>query len=237
MPSNYLRVAKLAVPISGQYFINASIPPVPNTVPHVVTGTENLFLHTTYGDITANVWLTGNNKLRRVSMKLHSDDGNIQAKIVRLRCPIFLVKVKVNENAQHDAFSSGKNECRPSLDIDFKTKHGSVYLLLPRFFRGLISTRIQPSPYRPNVENITLSPALEKSAMLLSDVNGARVYLVGDRPRAWMSWPDDNDKKGVERAADSNTFPEEPFDTFTVSHCTSNLRIRWDGELEPEFPD
>lgn len=91
MPSNYLRVAKIGVPIRGQYFINASIPPVP--VPCVVAGTENIFLHTTRGDITANVWLTGNNKLRRVLMKLSSDSGNIQAKIVRLRCPKFLVEI------------------------------------------------------------------------------------------------------------------------------------------------
>ena len=77
--------------------------------------------------------------------------------------------------------------------------------------------------------------------MLLSDVNGARVYLVGGRPRAWMSWPDDNNKfkEGKECTADSDPsrFPEEPFDTFTVNYCTSNLRIRWDGELEPEFPE
>ena len=138
------------------------------------------------------------------------------------------------KNAQHDAFSASANEYRPSLDIEFQAQYGSVYLLLPRFFRGLIV--IQPSRYQQNIENITLSPALEESAVLLSDVHGARVYLVGDRPRAWMSWPDDDDKEGEESAARPRRFLEEPFDTFTVSQWTSTLRIRWDGELEPEFP-
>ena len=140
-------------------------------------------------------------------------------------------------NAQHDAFSASANECRPSLDIEFQAQHGSVYPLLPRFFRGLIVIQPSASRYQQNLENITLSPALEESAVLLSDVHGARVYLVGDRPRAWMSWPDDDDKEGEESAARPGRFPEEPFDTFTVSHWTSNLRIRWDGELEPEFPE
>ena len=136
-------------------------------------------------------------------------------------------------NAQHDAFSASANECRPSLDIEFQAQHGSVYLLLPRFFRGLIV--IQPSRYQQNIENITLSPALEESAVLLSDVHGARVYLVGDRPRAWMSC--DDDKEGKEAAGGAGKFAEEILDKITVKYWSSALRIRWDGELEPKFPE
>jgi hypothetical protein len=62
-------------------------------VPHVVAVSENLFFNVT-GTITANVWVTGNNKLRQVSMKLVSDTGDVNAKVVRLHCPEFLLKIR-----------------------------------------------------------------------------------------------------------------------------------------------
>jgi hypothetical protein len=69
--------------IDGQYFIDLSIPPVPKTVPHVVAGSENLLIHTTSGPISADVWVTGNNKLKRVSMKISSDDKYVDFAVVR----------------------------------------------------------------------------------------------------------------------------------------------------------
>ena len=157
----------------------------------------------------------------------------IQAKVVRLRCLEIFLTDKVNENAQHDAFSTSESACRPSLDIKLHTDIGYVYLSLPRCFRGPIT--IQPSGCRENRENITLSPALEERAALLSDVNGSRVYFVGDRPRAWMSWCNDDVKEGETATAGESRFPDEPLDTVNVVHWTSAVRIRWDGELEPEF--
>ena len=96
-PTNYLRVCKRDIPrgyiaISGQYFIDLSIPPVPQSVRHVPPGAENLFLHTTGGTVTADVWVTGKNKSRRASMKLHSENGGVNAKIVRMHAPGFLFK-------------------------------------------------------------------------------------------------------------------------------------------------
>ena len=158
-------------------------------LPHVVVETENLLLHSRAGSVTADIWLTGNNKSRRVSMILCCDDGNIQAKIVRLHCPEFLVKIRVNKNAQHDAFSSNKSGSRPSLDIKTWATYGGVYLSLPRCFRGLIAIK-------PSRDGIALSPALEERTALLTDVDAARVYFVGDRPSAWMSWRDDDNKEG-----------------------------------------
>jgi hypothetical protein len=52
-------------------------------VPHVVAGTENLLLHTTSGPVDADVWVTGNNKLKRVSLKISSDDDYVDATVVR----------------------------------------------------------------------------------------------------------------------------------------------------------
>ena len=95
-PTNYLRVSKRGfhkredVAIQGQYYIDLSILPVPQSVLHVVSGTENLFLYTKCGVVIADVWVTGNNKLRQVFMKLHSEDGNVRANVVRI--PVCVVQ-------------------------------------------------------------------------------------------------------------------------------------------------
>ena len=78
---------------------------------------------------------------------------------------------------------------------------------------------------------------LEERAALLSDVKGSRVYFVGDRPRAWMEWRANNDVQGERATAADGRFPDEPLDTVTVVHWTTAVRIRWDGELELEFPE
>ena len=156
-------------------------------------------------------------------MNLYCDDGDIRAKVVRLCCPEFVLKNKVNENAQHDAFSSSESGSRPSLDITAWAFVGGVYLSLPRCFRGLISIR-------HSREGITLSPALEQCTALLSDVKAARVYFVGDRPRDWLSWRDPDDNEGEEATAGAGGFSDEPLDKITVSRWTSTVQIRWDGE-------
>jgi hypothetical protein len=99
-PTNYLRVEKKGVfttdkqtaTIWGQYFIDLSLPPVPQTVRPVVSGPENLYLYTQSGAIVVEVWVTGNNKLRQGFLKLLSDNGSVDAKVVGLRCPELLVK-------------------------------------------------------------------------------------------------------------------------------------------------
>ena len=144
----------------------------------------------------------------------------------------------MNENAQHDAFSSSESGNRPSLNIKAWATIGGVYLSLPRCFRGLIT--IQPSR-----EGIVLSPALGERAALLTDVKAARVYFVGDRPRAWLSSCDDNDEEGEDDGEDDDKegekatvgmgrSPEEPLDKIIVTSWTSAVQIRWEGE--PELP-
>ncbi len=80
-PTNYLSVSKEGVAVEGQYFIDLSIPP---PAPHIVSEAKNLSLYTTSGAVTADVWVTGNNRLKRVSLKLCSENGRVCAKIVRL---------------------------------------------------------------------------------------------------------------------------------------------------------
>ena len=80
-PTNHLRVSKNDGGIEGQYFIDVSMSPAPQPV---VSGAENVLLHTKNGIITADIWMTGNNALERVSMKLRSDNGHVYAKLVRL---------------------------------------------------------------------------------------------------------------------------------------------------------
>ncbi|KAI9440692.1 hypothetical protein H4582DRAFT_1812036, partial [Lactarius indigo] len=109
--TNYLCVSKKDTAIEGQYFIDLDIPP---PALHIVSGAKNLSLYTTSGAITADVWMTGNNKLKRASVKLCSDNGRVCAKI---------------------------SERRPSLDIELWANYGDVSLSLPRCFRGPITIR------------------------------------------------------------------------------------------------
>jgi len=81
---NYLRVSKNGGAIEGQYFIDVSIPLMPQLVSDTVSGAENLSLYTKNGTVTADLWVTGNSRSKRVSMKLRSDNGHLYAKIVCL---------------------------------------------------------------------------------------------------------------------------------------------------------
>jgi hypothetical protein len=144
-----------------------------------------------------------------------------------LCCPEFLFKIKLNDNAQHDAFSASESERRPSLDIELRT-HKGFTLLLPRCFCGLVT--IQPSP-----EQNPFSPTLKKRTALLSDVlsdvQGISVYFVGDRPRSWMSWPTDyDDKEGEEAALGASSDPEESLNKLSVSGWDFESEIYWEGE-------
>ena len=66
---------------------------VPQSVPQVVSAIEILFLSTNYDTTIYDVWVTGNNKSRQVSMKLCSNRGGVRANIVHppgsIRCPEF----------------------------------------------------------------------------------------------------------------------------------------------------
>jgi hypothetical protein len=100
--TNYLRVSKKGVAIEGQYFIDLSIPPAPQSVSDVVSGAKNLSLYTTSGAVTADVWVTGNNSLKRVSVILCSDNGRVYAKIVCLvQSPLWAVQIKTHTARHH----------------------------------------------------------------------------------------------------------------------------------------
>ncbi|KAF8269949.1 hypothetical protein EI94DRAFT_1723986 [Lactarius quietus] len=215
-PTNYLRVSRQGE-ISGQYLINLSIPPLPQSIPHVVHGIESLFVHTTNGTITSGVWLTGNNNFRQIFMKLYSDNGSVCAKI-------------------HDAFSIRERELRPSFDIELRAPKGDISLSLPRCFRGIMTVK-------PSWDKIRFSSAFGERTVLLSDVQGASVYFIGDRPRSWMLWGDENNDREGEESADTGRDPEKSLDKLFVSSWVDfegmstraeGIRIGWEGE--PELP-
>jgi hypothetical protein len=204
--------------IEGQYFINASLPPVPQLVSDTVSGAENLSLYTKNGTVTADVWVTGNSKSNRVSMKLRSDNGHVYAKIV---CLLLHIVYKFSlKNAQHDVFS--ESVPRPSLDLDLWATYGDISLSLPRCFRG-------PIKIHTSHDRIAFSTAFEERMALLSDVQGVRVYFVGDRPRSGR-WGSGDNANG----AGAGGSQEELLDELSVNGWHSSVRIRWDGE--PELP-
>jgi hypothetical protein len=209
-PTNFLHVSKKGVAIEGQYFIDLSIPPAPQFVSDAVSGTENLSLHTTSGAVTADVWVTGKNKPQcGVSMKLCSDNGHVHAKV-------------------HDAFSDGESEHRLSLNIDLRANYGDISLSLPRYFRG-------PITIRSSHERVAFSPALEERMAPLSDVEGVRMYFVGNRPRSgrWRGDVDDDDQESEEDTS-AGGLPEEPLDELSVGGRHTSVRIQCHGE--PELP-
>jgi hypothetical protein len=202
-PTNYLHVSRNNGGIEGQYFIDVSIPPAPRPA---VSGAENVSLHTKNGTVTADVWVTGNNALKRVSMKLRSDNGHVYAKL-------------------HNAFS--EREPRPSLHLDLRSTYGDISLSLPRCFRG-------PMKIHTSHDRIAFSPAFEERMALLSDVKGVRVYFVGDRPRSGKWRGGNNAEEGGEDAGAGGS-PEEPLDELSVGGWHSSVRIRWDGEPELRY--
>ena len=216
-------MSKKGVAIQGQYFLDLSILQVPQSLPDTISGAENLSLHTTSGAITTDIWVTGNNKSKRLTVKLCSDNGPIRAKVVRLLvCVTRISPQNKNKNAQHDAFSVGESEDRPSFDIELRANYGDVSLSLPRCFRG-------PITIRSSHERITFSPALEERTAPLSDVQGVRVYFVGDRPLSgrWRGYREGGEDGGVGR------YPDEPLDELSVGGWHTGVRIYWDGEPEP----
>ncbi|KAH8983130.1 hypothetical protein EDB86DRAFT_2967973 [Lactarius hatsudake] len=200
-PTNYLLVSKKGVAIKGKYFIDLSILPPPPSVSGVAAGAKNLSLYTTSGAVTADVWVTGNNKDRQVSIKLCSDKGHVHAKI-------------------HDVLSDDGSEHRPSFNIDLRAAKGDISLSLPSCFRG-------PITIHSSHERIAFSPALEKRTAPISDINGVRVYFVGDRTRSGP-WGSDTDKEGKRASSD------RLLDGLLVSGYHTSVRINWDGE--PELP-
>ena len=198
-PTNHLRVENDGG-TEGQYFIDVSMPPAPQPA---VSGPENVLLHTRNGTVSADIWVTGNNALMRVSMKFRSDNGDVYVKLVRLLSASSKIYSQYQKKPQHDVFS--RNEPRPSLHLDLSSHYGDISLSLPRGFRGPMKVHTVTTHDR-----IAFSPAFTERMALLSDVDGVRVYFVGDRPES----------------------PEEPLDELSVGGWHSSVRIRWDGEPE-----
>ena len=78
---------------------------------------------------------------------------------------------------------------------------------------------------RTGDERISLSPALDEYASLISDVPGIRVYFVGARPCSGK-WG--NGGSG----SDNGESVEDLLDELTVDGKFTSVRINWDGEDE-----
>ena len=125
---------------------------------------------------------------------------------------------------QHDVFL--ESDPRPSLDLDLWSTYGDISLSLPRCFRG-------PMKIHTSHDRISFSPAFQKRMALVSDVQGVRVYFVGDRPSSGKWRGANKAKEGKEKVLASES-PEEPLDGLVANGWHSSVRIRWDGE--PELP-
>lgn len=136
---------------------------------------------------------------------------------------------QTKQNPQHDTLSDDESERRLSLNIDLRANYGDVSLSLPRYFRG-------PITIRSSHERVAFSPALEERMAPISDVQGVRVYFVGNRPRSgrWRGGVDDDDDNESEEDTSAGGSPEEPLDELSVGGRHTSVRIRCHGE--PELP-
>ncbi|KAI9511398.1 hypothetical protein F5148DRAFT_1171286 [Russula earlei] len=218
-PTNYLKVSK-CIPLEGQYILDLALRPPPPS-PGIVTDAEakdrkdltvhkNLTLHTTSGPITTEIWMNYDRsvKSKRVSVELCSDYGFVHAKLHDLNCV------------------DGSTRGRPSLDIELRASYGDVSISLPSCFRG-------PITIRTTHERIALSRALENCTALISDVQGIRVYFVGERPPngKWRrGHGDDKDDDSKERGGPLGV------DELSIGGKHTGVRINWEGEEElPEM--
>jgi len=199
--TNYVRVSRNNNEISGQYLLDLTLArPPPAEDEH----TKNLSLYTTSGAVTTEIWIThdGSDRSRRASLELQSDNGSIFAKV-------------------HDPYSSnGEKIPRPALAIELRASYGDVSFSIPRCFRG-------PITIWTGHGRIAFSPDLERNAALHSDVNGTRVYFVGERPLTGK-WRSGEEIDAMERE-------EELLDELSVGGIHTSVRINWVGE--PEVPE
>jgi hypothetical protein len=116
-PTNHLRVFKDDGGIEGQYFVNVSIPPAPQLA--ISGAPENLSFHTKNGTVNVDVWVTGNNALKRFSMKLCSDNGHVYAKLVRLLVAFSKMSSQQNKKTHSMMSSLSTSPARPFTLIFF----------------------------------------------------------------------------------------------------------------------
>jgi hypothetical protein len=101
--------------------------------------------------------------------------------------------------------------------MELRSEFGDVYISLPCCFRG-------PITIRTGDDRIAFSPALGKRTALITDVQGVRVYFVGDRPRGG--------KWGV---GGNDGTVEDLLDEISVDGRHTSVRVNWDGEEEMPF--
>ena len=112
-PTNHLRVENDGG-TEGQYFIDVSIPLAPQPA---VSGPENVLLHTKNGTVSTDIWVTGNNALKRVSMKFRSDNGHVYAKLVRLLSASSKIYPQYKKKTHSMMSSLRESPARPFISI------------------------------------------------------------------------------------------------------------------------
>ena len=99
-----------------------------------------------------------------------------------------------------------------------RANYGDVFLSLPRCFRG-------PMTIRTGDDRISLFPALDEYASLISDVPGLHAYFVGTQPHSGK-WG--NGSLG----SNNGESVEELLDELTIDGKFTSVRINWDGKDE-----
>lgn len=108
--ANYVHVSRKRSAVEGQYLLDLSLARAPQSlwgpIPYVDSNTpaDNLTLRTTSGAVTAEIWIihNGSERLSRASLVLCSNNGFIDAKVVRIPDPCHALF----EDTLHPAWAS-----------------------------------------------------------------------------------------------------------------------------------
>jgi len=167
-PTNYIHVREKNNAIKQKVLLDLSIPP-PQTLA-LPTGTQgsdisNLILDSHNGSVSGEVWV------------LRSDAGDSKAQ--RSEGTRDRVRLEfLSHNGSVKAFvhvHASMAEPRPFFQIEARSHNGSVAISIPRSFRGQLTLQTHNG-------RVHLSSALAPHAAMLSGLNGAHTYFVGERP-------------------------------------------------------
>ncbi|KAJ6483432.1 hypothetical protein C8R45DRAFT_1001308 [Mycena sanguinolenta] len=166
-PMNFLSLSRRNASIKGKYVIDphirvpqAMLPPLAEDESEVTR--RNVFLHTSYGDVDADVFVVGDGDFKqRVSMVVKPTNG--------------AVVLRVHASSTH----------RPPIHMKVHSSYGSVTLHVPRSFRG-------PVTIHTGHGSVRVSDALSADFTTFNEAKQTRRCFIGDyadwadQPGEWI---------------------------------------------------
>ncbi|KAJ7099045.1 hypothetical protein C8R43DRAFT_1168110 [Mycena crocata] len=161
-PTSFLSLSRTKTSIKGSFVIDPQIPIpdhllVPRTSEEPASPPQNVFLHTSNGNIEVDLFVIGASQQgQRVRLAAESSNGSIT---VRLHAP---------------------GASRPSISLNAQSSHGSITIHVPRNFCGPLTVQTQHGTVR-------FSDTVSANLTTFSETNSTIKCFVGDLSGSdWM---------------------------------------------------